>query len=38
VEAGGDRFTRAAGMEIQNDPEWQTLAAWVKWTDAGGGK
>jgi hypothetical protein len=39
VEAGGDRF-HAGGKhwQSQNDPEWQTLAAWVNGQTVGGAK
>jgi hypothetical protein len=38
-EAGGDRF-HAGGKhwKSQDDPEWQTLAAWVNGQKTGGGK
>jgi hypothetical protein len=39
IEAGGDRF-HAGGRhwKSQNDPEWQTLAAWVNGQTIGGSK
>src|SRR5690349_10100919 len=39
VDAGGDRF-HAGGKhwKSQNDPEWQTLAAWVNGQTSGGAK
>lgn len=39
IEAGGDHF-HAGGRhwKSQNDPEWQTLAAWVNGKTLGGGK
>jgi hypothetical protein len=39
MDAGGDHF-HAGGKhwKSQDDPEWQTLAAWVKGEKLGGGK
>ena len=38
-EAGGDRFHGGGKhWKSQDDPEWQTLAAWVNGENLGGGK